>query len=72
MTITNIVKAALILFVGLGTIGAQESLCPSGWTYINDYGCYYFSQDLMTWEDARQFCLNKIGILVIYNTFYQQ
>ncbi|XP_055019405.1 asialoglycoprotein receptor 2 isoform X4 [Boleophthalmus pectinirostris] len=42
----------------------QSSVCDDGWLYSSRY-CFLFSPERKTWEDSRQFCEKKGGMLAV-------
>ncbi|KAG9346408.1 hypothetical protein JZ751_006719 [Albula glossodonta] len=38
--------------------------CPFGWTYYSS-GCFYFSDEGMSWDSAREYCTRNSATLVI-------
>ena len=50
---------------------SQPSACGSGWTYVYDFGCYYFGDTPMTWQDANNFCRSRVSILAEMKTIAQ-
>ena len=59
-----LLEAFLILFLLLGLVNAEYVQCPPGQTYVGQYGCYYYGNELMTWIEAVGFCENMGGKLV--------
>ncbi|XP_067419551.1 C-type lectin domain family 17, member A-like [Emydura macquarii macquarii] len=45
--------------------------CPPDWIWFQR-SCYYFSESTKTWADAKAFCLEYTGHLVIVNTKEEQ
>ena len=50
-----VVLTCLFLFLGIS--------CPQGWRAFDDY-CYLASSQVLTWSQARDFCIEKGGELV--------
>ncbi|XP_066446129.1 C-type lectin domain family 4 member G-like [Eleutherodactylus coqui] len=49
------------------TIETICRICPAGWAPIGLF-CYYFSTDLLTWDNARDDCIRKGSGLVMLKT----
>ncbi|XP_072255824.1 perlucin-like protein [Pyxicephalus adspersus] len=46
------------------------SSCPPGWKLIRSY-CYYFKSSLETWEQSREQCATRNGILLVLKDMYE-
>eukprot|EP00063_Salmo_salar_P090468 XP_014065303.1 PREDICTED: C-type lectin domain family 4 member E-like [Salmo salar] len=45
--------------------------CPKGWRMLGS-SCYFLSTERKTWEESRQYCLNRGADLVIINSRQEQ
>ncbi|XP_073169930.1 C-type lectin domain family 4 member A-like [Lepidochelys kempii] len=51
--------------------GRVQTCCPMGWKPFQA-SCYYFSKDLMTWDDSERNCTGMGSHLVVINTRAEQ
>uniref|UniRef100_A0A8C3FRX8 Uncharacterized protein n=2 Tax=Chrysemys picta bellii TaxID=8478 RepID=A0A8C3FRX8_CHRPI len=51
--------------------GQVWTCCPRGWELFQA-SCYYFSNDIMTWDDSERNCTGMDSHLVVINTGAEQ